>query len=260
MTGTKTTVRTAVAALAFAVAGSWAAADEMTIRWGTEAGYKPFMYKDSDGNLVGFDYEIGEAICAELDATCEWVEQDWDGIIPGLIANRYDAILASMTDTPDRRNAVDFTDKYYHVPVRFVGRADAGFENADDLEGRSVGVQRGTSQAQFLRDNYPDIDVREYPTTEEVWLDLAAGRIDASIATTLVALDGFLNTEKGEGFEMFGPNYSDPEYFGVTAIAVRQGDDELREAINGAILALRASGRYQEINDMFFPVDIYGDE
>lgn len=258
MTRIKTLTRAAVAALALATMGTSAIADDITIRWGTEAGYKPFMFKDSDGKLVGFDYEIGEAICAELKATCTWVEQDWDGIIPGLMAKKYDAILASMTDTPDRRRAVDFTEKYYSVPVRFVGREDAGFETVNDLAGKTVGVQRGTTQATFLREKHPDVVVKDYPTTEEVWLDLAAGRVDATIATTLVITDGFLNTDAGKGFAMFGPDYSDPDYFGVTAIAIRKGDDTLREAINGAIKDLRASGKYQEINAKFFPVDIYG--
>jgi lysine-arginine-ornithine-binding protein len=257
---TNSIFRTAVVALSLSIAGGMAAADDMTIRWGTEAGYKPFMFKDSDGNLVGFDYDIGEAICAELKATCTWVEQDWDGIIPGLMANRYDAILASMTDTPDRRRAVDFTDKYYSVPVRFVASAEAGFESVDDLAGRTVGVQRGTSMAQYLRENHPDVTVKEYPTTEEVWLDLASGRVDASLGTTLVIVDGFLNTDAGAGFAMFGPDYSNPEYFGVTSIAIRKGDAELAEAINGAIKALRASGTYQEINAKYFDFDIYGAE
>lgn len=237
-----------------------AVGQDMTIRFGTEAGYKPFMYKDADGGLVGFDYEIGEAICAELNATCEWIEQDWDGIIPGLLAKKYDAILASMSDTEERRRVVDFTEKYYQVPVRFVGREDAGFTDVDSLAGKTVGVQRGTTPGKFLRDNHPDVIVKDYPTIDEIWLDLASGRIDASMGTTLLILDGFINTDKGEGFVMFGPDYTDPAYFGVTSIAVRQEDTDLRDDISGAIAAIRASGRYKEINDMFFPVDIYGGE
>lgn len=239
---------------------STATAKDMTIRFGTEAGYKPFMYKDAGGNLVGFDYEIGEAVCEQLKATCEWVEQDWDGIIPGLLAEKYDAILASMSDTEERRNVVDFTEKYYQVPVRFVGRSDAGFKDISDLAGKTVGVQRGTTPGKFLRENHPDVIVKDYPTIDEIWLDLANGRLDASMGTTLLILDGFLNTDKGEGFEMFGAEYTDPAYFGVTSIAVRQEDTELRDAISGAIAELRANGTYKEINDKFFPVDIYGAE
>lgn len=111
----------AAAALTMLAGSVGIAAAETTIRWGTEAGYKPFMFKTAEGELTGFDYEIGNAICAELKATCTWVEQDWDGIIPALKAGKYDAILASMSITAERQKAVDFTGKYYHVPYAFVG-------------------------------------------------------------------------------------------------------------------------------------------
>ena len=234
-------------------------AEELTIRWGTEAGYKPFMYKKTDGGLIGFDYDIGNAICAELKAKCEWIEQDWDGIIPALQARKYDAILASMNITEERKRVVDFTGKYYNVPYRFVGRSDAGLDDGAGLAGKIVGVQRGTTSGNFLRGERPDVTVQEYPTQEEVSLDLASGRIDAALANMIVINDGFLNSEAGKGFEMFGAQYSQVKYFGEGAgIAVSKENAELRDKISMAIHSLREKGEYKRINDKYFPFDIYG--
>ncbi|GAB5507985.1 MAG: ABC transporter substrate-binding protein [Rhizobiaceae bacterium] len=236
-----------------------ASADVTKIRWGTEAGYKPFMFKTADGELTGFDYDIGNAICEVLEAECTWTEQAWDGIIPALNARKYDAILASMSITEERKRVVDFTGKYYQVGYRFVGKSDAGL-TIEGLEGKTVGVQTGTVTENYLRAERPDITIKAYPTQDEVWLDLAAGRIDAGFANKIVVQDGFISTDKGEGFEMFGPDYTEAKYFGEgTGIAVRKQDGELKEAITKAIAELRASGKYQEINAKYFVFDIYGE-
>lgn len=241
-----------------AVTTTTAFASDMTIRWGTEAGYKPFMFKSEAGDLVGFDYEIGNAICEVLKAECSWTEQAWDGMIPALNAQKYDAILASMSITKERQRAVDFTGKYYHVPYRFVGSTDANL-SVESLSGKVVGVQIGTTSQVFLERAMKDVEIKTYPTQDEVWLDLAVGRIDAGLGNMIVVEDSFLSTNYGEGFEMFGPEYSDAEYFGLgTGIAVRKSDGELRDAITDAIATLRKNGKYKEINDKYFPFDIYG--
>lgn len=236
-----------------------AAAEDLTIRWGTEAGYKPFMYKDAEGNLTGFDYDIGNAICAELKAKCTWVEQDWDGIIPGLLAKRYDAILASMSIIEERKRVIDFSVPYYNINDRFVGREDAGLDDGEGLAGKVVGVLRGSTDANYLIQYRPDVTVREYPSQEEVWLDLAAGRIDAAFASVIVVDDGFLKTDAGKGFAMFGKEYTDPAIFGEgTGIGVRKEDTELRAKIDTAIEAIRENGAYAEINNKYFSFDIWG--
>ncbi len=235
-----------------------ALADDMNIRWGTEAGYKPFMFKSESGDLKGFDYDIGNAICEVLNAKCTWTEQAWDGIIPALKAGKYDAILASMSITEERKRAVDFTGKYYHVPYRFVGKKDAGL-STENMKGKTVGVQTGTTSQVFLEGAMPGVTVKAYPTQDEVWLDLAAGRLDAGLANSIVIQDGFLSTDAGANYAMFGPDYTDPKYFGEgTGIAVRKTDNELRDAITGAIAKLRENGTYKKINDKYFSFDIYG--
>lgn len=247
----------AAATIATLLTGA-AKAEDLTIRWGTEAGYKPFMYKTETGALTGFDYDIGNAICEVLKAKCSWVEQDWDGLIPALQAGKYDAILASMSITEERKRAVDFTAKYYQIPYRFVARADASL-TPETLNGKSVGVQNGTVSQVFLERAMPDVTVKTYPTQDEVWLDLAAGRVDAGLANMVVVQGSFLSTPEGKGFAFFGPEYAEEKYFGEgTGIAVRKKDGKLRDTISGAIATLRKDGTYAKINAKYFPFDVYG--
>lgn len=242
-----------ISALALAAATS-ATAQDLTIRWGTEAGYRPFIYKTSDGELTGLDVEIGNAICEKLNATCVWVEQDWDGIIPGLLGNRYDGIVSSMTITEDRRRVIEFSDPYYAIPAGFVGKLDAGLSDDETLAGKTIGVLRGSTHASFIINERPDVTVREYPSQDEVWLDLAAGRIDASFVNQIAALEGFLSTESGEGFGLFGEPYTDPAVAGSgMGVGLRQADTELREMINGAIKEIYADGTFRELNAKYVP-------
>ncbi|MFK0383903.1 lysine/arginine/ornithine ABC transporter substrate-binding protein [Agrobacterium sp. NPDC090273] len=247
----------AASAVAALLAGG-ASAEDLTIRWGTEAGYKPFMYKTEAGELAGFDYDIGNAICEVLKAKCTWTEQDWDGLIPALQSGKYDAILASMSITEERKRAVDFTGKYYKIPYRFVAPAKAGL-TPETLDGKTVGVQSGTVTQVFLEKTMPGVTVKTYPTQDEVWLDLAAGRIDAGMANMVVVQDSFLATPQGKDFAFFGPEYTEDKYFGEgTGIALRKKDSKLRDTITGAIKTIRENGTYAKINAKYFPFDVYG--
>ncbi|WP_299154209.1 transporter substrate-binding domain-containing protein [uncultured Tateyamaria sp.] len=255
----------ALAALALASAGGVAptiatAEEQLTIRWGTSPGYRPFIYKNADGSLTGFDYEIGAALCAEMNAECSWVEQAWDGIIPGLVAENYDAILASMSVTEERQQVVDFTRTYQNAPSRFVAAEGTEIDDTGSLDGITTGVQRGSTHQDLIEARFPDATIRAYPTQDEVWLDLTAGRIDATFTSSLVA-DGWLKGDEADGFTMIGQDYRDPEILGAgEAIAVRKGDNDLRERISAAIDAIRESGEYQRINAQYFDFDIFGQD
>jgi len=252
--------KAAILGIAMTIGAVGAASAEIKeIRWGTEAGYKPFMFKKSDGSLTGFDYDIGNAICEVLNAKCTWTEQAWDGIIPALNARKYDAILASMTITDERKRVIDFTGKYYNVGSQFIGRKDAN-HTIEGLKGKTVGVQTGTVQENFIKGEHPDVTIKAYPSQDEVWLDLAAGRIDVGFTNKIVAVDSFVNTEKGKDFELFGPEFQQLKYFGEgQGIGVRKSDSELKEAITKAIAELRSNGKYKEINAKYFEFDIYGE-
>src|SRR5258708_33967933 len=111
--------------------------------------------------------------------------EEWDGIIPGLLAKKYDAIIASMSITDERKKKVNFTDKYYNTPARFVGKKGAGIEiTPAGLKGKRVGVQRATIHENFVRATFPDAEVVGYDTTDNATPDLAAGRLDLPAAAS----------------------------------------------------------------------------
>jgi arginine/ornithine transport system substrate-binding protein len=250
-------------ALALALTGAQVSAkDWKKVRIGVEGAYPPFSYVTPEGKLAGFDIDIGWALCDAMKVECTMVQQDWDGIIPALLARKYDAILASMSITPERMEKVDFTVKYYQTPARFVRKKGSGIEiTPEDLKGKTVGVQRATTHDSFLTDKFGDtVDIKRYGTQDEAYLDMASGRLDLLIADSVAINEGFLKTDAGKDFEFVGPSYTDPQWFGEGAgIAVRKGEDDLREMFNKAIAEIRANGTYKKIQDKYFDFDVYGE-
>lgn len=234
--------------------GLGAAQAQEKLRIGTEGAYPPFNNLTSDGQLVGFDIDIARALCEEMKVECEFVTQDWDGIIPALQANRFDAIVASMSITEERLKQVDFTDPYYTNSLVFVAPKDFDLmpENAD---GKSIGVQEGTIAASFATENYPNADVKGYPSQLEAWADLANGRLDAVLADFGVQY-GWLQEDGKDCCEFKGDFVSSDDRI---AIAIRKGDTALAEKLNAAIAAIRENGKYAEINARYFPFDIFGE-
>lgn len=242
---------------AMTLMGGMASAE--VLRIGVEGAYPPFSQKEADGTLTGFDIDIALALCAQMDRECELVEQEWDGMIPALIARKYDAIVASLSITEDRKKQVDFSEKYYFTPSRFIAKEGAEFElTPEGTKGLKIGALRGTTLQCHVEKAFPDADLRLYNTQEDVFADLATGRLDLQLNNTLGAMDGFLNTEQGEGFAFYGDDVDDPECLGEgMGIAVRKGDP-LADEFSAAIRAIREDGTYARINDKYFDVDIYG--
>jgi polar amino acid transport system substrate-binding protein/arginine/ornithine transport system substrate-binding protein len=230
------------------------------LRIGVEGAYKPFSWKEADGTLKGFDIDIAMALCAEMKRECKLVEQDWDGIIPALMAKKYDAIIASMSITDERKKQVDFSVKYYNTPGKFVVAKGSDITiSKNGLKGKRVGVQRGTTHQCNLEKMFPGAEVVMYATQEEVFQDLAIGRIDAQISDSIAADEGFLMTDAGKDFEFKGADQTDMECYGEGAgIAVRKQDGKLKGEFNKAIKAIRENGTYQKINAKYFDFDIYG--
>lgn len=238
--------------------GSVATAQD-SLRFGIDPTFKPMEFKNPDGSLTGFSYEVGEAICAELGRDCVWVESDWDGIIPGLLAGNFDAIISSMSITPKRMEVLDFTSPYQRGGSRFVVPEGTELDDSQGgLDGVKIGVQRGTVDHDYVRANYPDADIRPYPGQDEIWLDLAAGRLDAGFVGNIPAA-AFFETDAGKGFESVGSLHNDPAIYGVGAgIAVRPGEDELLNDLNTALATIIGNGVFREINDRYFDYDITG--
>ncbi len=235
------------------IAGGSAAAAE-PLRIGTEGAYPPFNLVDENGELQGFDVDIAKALCAAMETECTFVKQDWDGIIPALLAGKYDAIVASMSITEERQKAVDFTERYYTNKLRFIAGRDLELDiSAAGLRGLNVGAQRATIAGEFLEEHYPDANVRLYDTQENTYLDLATGRLDAVLADALVNYE-WLNSDAGTAYEFKGAPVFEGDRI---AIALRKGNPDLVARFNAAIQKIRADGIYQRINAKYFPFDIY---
>ncbi|MBN9236134.1 MULTISPECIES: ABC transporter substrate-binding protein [Phyllobacteriaceae] len=256
-------MRIALATSAMVLALGAAQAQEKVVKIGTEGAYPPFNNLTSDGKLVGFDIDIAQALCDEMKVKCEFIAQDWDGIIPALQAGKFDAIVASMSITPERKEKVDFSNKYYNTPSALAVPKDSTVKGVAkaDLAGKSVGVQSSTTHFNYASKTYTDSTVKPYPTAQEYQLDLANGRLDA-VEDDIVVLSQWLATPDGACCKLLGqPSPQPPEIFGEGAgIAVRKGDTELKDKLNAAIKAIRANGKYKEINAKYFKFDVYGSE
>ena len=250
-------------ALALSAFSALVQAEDKPLRIGIEAAYPPFAYKTPEGNITGFDYDIGNALCEEMKVKCQWIEQEFDGLIPALKVRKFDAVLSSLSITEERKKSVDFTGKYYHTPAKLAMKA--GTEIKDplvDLKGKKVGVQRASIYDRYATEVFAPagVEVVRYSSQNEIFLDLTAGRLDATLADVVNIDDGFLKTDAGKGFALVGPDYTDEKYFGNGAgIAVRKGDKALADKISAAILAIRANGKYKEVQDKYFQFNVYGE-
>ncbi len=230
------------------------------LRIGTEGAYPPFNFIDTAGKIGGFDVDIGLALCAKMQAECEVVAQDWDGIIPGLVAKKYDMIIASMFITEERKKQVAFSDPYYMAAMTHVAAKGAGitaFTN-EALKGKVIGAQAGTTQAEYIAAVYPDAEIKLYPTQDEANLDMANGRLDMEVGDMLPMLDWVTKNNDGKCCELIGEPITDPKFVGEgVGIALRQDDNALREKLNKALADIRADGTYKTINDKYFSIDVY---
>lgn len=221
------------------------------LRIGTEGAYAPFNYTNADGTLGGFDVDIANAICADMKVTCEITAQDWDGIIPGLKAGKYDAIVAAMSVTPEREQQVSFTEPYFSNTLVFLAKKDSSFDpsNSDDINAHSIAAQRSTISSQWLEKVYPNADMKLYDTLSNAFLDLGSNRVDAMVSDKLPALE-WLGSTSGSQYALKGQEIDINDNF---AIAVRLGD-ALQAKINKSLVNIKADGTYDKINQKYFAI------
>ncbi len=236
-----------------------AGAEQLKLRIASDGTNPPFSTINSDGKLEGFDIDIANALCAKMGAECEIVAQDWEGIIPALLAHKYDAIAASLSVTTDRAKVVAFTKPYYRSPSVFVVRKGTDVKDLSPkaLAGKVVGVQSSTNHAAFMDDKYSRSIVRLYNTVADAYRDLAASRIDYVLYDKLPAYH-WLKSSEAACCEMAPKELNDPAYFGSgIAIALRKEDTELMERFNSAIEGIVDDGAYAKINEKYFPFPIF---
>lgn len=217
---------------------------------GTEATYAPFEFTNDKNEIVGFDIDMINKICDEMKVSCKIVNQSFDGLIPSLKTRRIDAAIAGIDVTAERQKQVDFTKIYYDdSSIQFITLKDS-ITSLDQLKGKRVGIQKGTTYLKYLNEKFPDVKPVSYDSYQFAFLDLKAKRIDAIVSSSFVAGEWL-----GKEAEIvpLGDKITDHEFFGEgLGIALRKGNDELREKFNQAIDKLKANGELDAIYKKWF--------
>lgn len=219
----------------------------VTIRIATEGAYPPFNHTNADGSLGGFDVDVANAMCQQMQANCDIVAQDWDGLIPGLLAKKYDAIIAGMSVTPERQQRLDFTQPYFTNTMVWMAAKDKGFD-VNNINGFNLGGQRSTTPGAYLLEHYDGKNgnqVNLYDSYENAYLDLASGRSDAVLAEKVSAQTWLKDNAH---FTIVGDEIDNNDNI---AVAVRQAD-ALKEEFNKALTELKNNGKLAQLEQQHF--------
>jgi polar amino acid transport system substrate-binding protein len=254
------------AALAIGLAAASPAVAQQQLQAGSECTYFPFNFRDTDGVLKGYDIDVGNELGKRLGVKIDWVCQKWDGMLPALLANKFDLIVASMSITEERRQRIDFSESYRVSIGQFVGAKSKGYKlfNADKtpdpaaFKGIRVGLQRATTYDNWIQAKVPGATVVRYDTVEQLYLELKSGRVDVIMTNPMKTHLEFLSKPDGAGFEVVGPQLEDEKYFGTgVGVGVRKGNPELLKRIDTAILAMRKDGTLDAFSKKYFPWGIH---
>ncbi|WP_292328047.1 transporter substrate-binding domain-containing protein [Mesorhizobium sp.] len=227
------------------------------IRIATEGAYPPFNFVDAAGKLQGLDVDIAMALCEEMKAKCTVVAQDWDGIIPGLLARKFDAIVASMSITQERLKVIDFSKKYYSSKLSILTKADSQLADIkpESFEGKTIGAQSSTPQAEYAQEIYGKhgATVKLYPSQTEADMDLSNGRLDAIVADKFY-LAAWMESTGAGCCKLLGDLAEGRTEIGV---GLRKEDVALKEKFDAAMEAIIANGVYKKTVARYFNFDIY---
>ena len=240
-----------------------------SIRIGTEGAYPPWNAKDESGKLIGFEVELANWLCIYMGADCTLVEQDWDGMIPGLIMRKYDAIMAGMSITDERMKTINFSQGYADEVAQLAVMKGSGLEGMDTpsginlslggsdvkaalktltgaLAGKTVCVQTATIHQNFLESgDVGSVTVRTYKTQDEVNLDLTAGRCDAALAAAVAFTD--YAEKSGKDVVLVGPTFSGGAFGNGVGVGIRKDDTDLLKKFNDAINTAIKQGKIREV-------------
>ena len=248
-----------------------------SIRIGTEGAYPPWNAKDESGKLIGFEVELANWLCIYMKADCTIVEQDWDGMIPGLIMRKYDAIMAGMSITDERMKTINFSQGYADEVASLAVMKGSPLEGMDTpkainlstgggaakkalktltaaLAGKTIGVQTATIHQNFLESgDVGSVKIRTYKTQDEVNLDLAAGRIDAALAAAVAFTD--YAEKSGKPVVLVGPTFAGGAFGNGVGVGIRKDDTALLKKFNAAINKARKNGKISELAIKWFGFD-----
>jgi polar amino acid transport system substrate-binding protein len=232
----------------------------VVIRFLTDSDFPPFNFYDEDGVLVGFNVDLARAICLELNTSCDIKARPWEELFAGLKNGDADAVIAAHRVTASALKEVDFTDRYFHTPGRFAGRKESPQVemSPSGLDGKRIAVARGTAHEAFLKAFFRDSPLAIYENADLAREALAAGKADF-LFDDGISLAFWLNgTLSRQCCEMRGGPFLEPKFFGDgIAIAVPKTDPGIRLLLNKALDRVRASGRFDELVQRYFPVRIY---
>ena len=256
------------------------------IKIGTEGAYPPWNSKDASGNLIGFEVELAQELCAIMKYECTIVEQDWDGMIPALVMRKFDAIMAGMSITAERQKTITFSQGYATEPATLAVMKGSSLEGMDtpaainldrsssdvkkalktitaSLSGKTVCTQTGTIHQNFLESgDVGSVNVRTYKTQDEVNLDLSSGRCDVALAAKASFID--YAEASGKAVVTVGPNLSGGAFGGGVGVGIRQGGDDaigkrdakLLKDFNKAIDKARKKGIISKLAIKWFKDDV----
>ena len=248
-----------------------------SIKIGTEGAYPPWNSKNEAGQLIGFEVDLANWLCIYMEADCTIVEQDWDGMIPGLIMRKYDAIMAGMSITDERMKVINFSQGYADEVAQLAVIKGSSLEGMDTpsginlslggsnvksalktltaaLAGKTVCVQTATIHQNFLESgDVGSVTVRTYKTQDEVNLDLSAGRCDAALAAAVAFTD--YAEKSGKPVVLVGPTLSGGAFGNGVGVGIRKDDTDLLKAFNKAINQARKSGKISELAIKWFGFD-----
>ena len=221
-----------------------------TLRFASSATYPPFESLDRDNQIVGYDIDLAKALCQQMQAECTFTNNAFDSLIPSLKFRRFDAVISGMDITDDRRKLDDFTQPYYANSAIVIARKGK-FSDFASLKGKRIGVENGTTHQKYLQEKHPEIVTVAYDSYQNAILDMKNGRLDGVFGDTAV-VNQWLKTN-GD-LAPVGEHVTDKAYFGTgLGIAVRKGNDALRDRLNAALATLKSNGVLQQLNQKWFP-------
>ncbi len=232
----------------------------VVIRFLTESDFPPFNFYDEDGVLVGFNVDVARAICQELETACDIKVRPWGELLPALKRGEADAVIASHAVTPEALASVDFSDRYFYTPGRFVGRLGGKpiEMTPEGLEGKRIGVARNTAHEAYLKTFFRSSAIKSYETPDLARDALIQNQVDYVFDDGISLIFWLHGTASKRCCEMKGGPYLEPKYFGDgIAVAVPKNDQQIKTLINSALARLRANGRLDELVERYFPVKVY---
>lgn len=249
-------------ATGFLIVGGASAND---VRIGTSADYPPWESVNADNEIVGFDRDFGDEVCRRIGTACVWENQAYDGLLPSLQIGRFNVVISGISITAERAEKVDFTIAYADAPNAIAVSASAKYAQVADpaslvaaLAGRTIGVQTGTTHEQVVKAHFQNADLRSYDRPDQAVSDLIAGRIDAALMERS-AWESFFEGDQKTKLKYLGPLLTGtdfPEFGQGQGIAMRKGQDDLRNRMNQAISEMLADGTLAKMSKEWFGYDL----